>query len=62
VAAAVAGTIATFAGMSGITTPTNGATINADFAAAINQLAANQTTIMTQMGALSFAQEPAQHT
>ncbi len=61
-AAEAAGITATFAGMSGVTTPTNGATINADFAAAINQLAANQTTIMTQMAALSFAQEPAQHT
>ncbi len=40
----------------------NGATINADFAAAINQLAANKTTIMTQIAALSFTQEPAQHT
>jgi hypothetical protein len=61
-AAAAAGTTATFAGMSGITTPTHGVTINADFAAAINQLAANPTTIMTQMAALSFAQEPVQHT
>jgi hypothetical protein len=61
-AAAAAGTTATFAGMSGITTPTNGATINADFAAVINQLAANQTTIMSQIAALSFVQEPAQHT
>jgi hypothetical protein len=58
-AAAAAGTTATFDGMSGITTPTNDVTINADFAAAINQLAANQTTVMTQMAALSFAQEPA---
>ncbi len=61
-AAAAAGTTAMFAGMSGITTPTNGETINTDFAAAINQLAANQTTIMTQMVALSFTQKPAQHT
>jgi hypothetical protein len=61
-AAAGAGTTATFADMSGITTCTNDATMNADFAAAINQLAANQTTIMTQMAALSFTQEPAQHT
>jgi hypothetical protein len=61
-AAATAGTTATFAGMSGITTPTNDATINEDFAVVINQLAANQTTIMTQMAALSFAQEASQHT
>jgi hypothetical protein len=62
VAATAASTTATFAGMSGVTTPTNGRTINADFAAAINQLTANQTIIMTQMAALTFAQEPAQHT
>jgi hypothetical protein len=61
-AVAAAGTTATFAGMSGVTTPTIGIIINTDFAATINQLAANQTTIMTQMVALSFAQEPAQHT
>jgi hypothetical protein len=36
-------------------------TINTDIAAVINQLLANQTIIMTQMAALSFAQEPAQH-
>jgi hypothetical protein len=62
VAATAAGTTATFAGMSGVTTPTIGVTINTDFAASINQLAANQTTIVTQMAALSFAQEPDQHT
>jgi hypothetical protein len=37
-AMAAAGTSAAFAGMSGVTTPTNSATTNADFAAVINQL------------------------
>jgi hypothetical protein len=59
---AAAGTTATSAGMSGITTTVYGLTINADIAAAINQLSANRATIMTQMVALSFAQEPTQHT
>jgi hypothetical protein len=35
------------------------AAINAEITAAINQLAANQTAIMTQMAALSFAPAPA---
>ncbi len=61
-AVTAAGTMATVAGMSGITSNAYNLTINADIAAAINQLLANQTTIMTQMVALSFAQEPAQHT
>jgi hypothetical protein len=60
--AAAAGTTATSVGVSGITTTTYSLTINVDIAAAINQLLANQTTIMTQMAALCFAQEPAQHT
>jgi hypothetical protein len=62
VAVAAADPTSTFANMSGVTTPTNGATINTDFAGVINQLAANQTTNMNQMAALSFVQEPAQHT
>jgi hypothetical protein len=41
------------------TTP---ASINADIAAAINQLSANQTAIMTQMAALSFTPAPANPT
>jgi hypothetical protein len=59
---AVANPPATSAGMSGINTTVYGSTINADIAAAINQLSVNQTTIMTKMAALSFAQESAQHT
>jgi hypothetical protein len=39
-----------------------GPAINADITAAITQLAANQTAIMSQMAAMSFAQAPAQHT
>jgi hypothetical protein len=59
---AVASTTTMFAGMSGITTTAYGPTINMEIAVAINQLSAYQTTIMTQMVPLSFAQEPAHHT
>jgi hypothetical protein len=61
-AVAVASTMATASGTSGITSNAYSLTINTENAAAINQLLVNQTTIMTQMVALSFAQEPAQHT
>ncbi len=44
------------------TTPPVGPAVNADITAAIKQLAANQTSIMLQMGAMLFAQAPAQHT
>ncbi len=43
-------------------TPTVGLAVNAEITAAFNQLLANQTAIMSQMAATSFAQAPAQHT
>ncbi len=61
-AVTAASTMTTAAGTSGITSNAYSSTINADIAAVFNQLLANQTTIMTQMVALSFVQEPAQHT
>jgi hypothetical protein len=57
-----AGTTARAAGIGGITSNAYSLMINADVVAAINQLSANQTTITTQMVALSFVQEPAKHT
>ncbi len=43
----------------GITTPSSKTAISAKVAAAINQLSANQTVIMSQMAAMSFIPPPA---
>jgi hypothetical protein len=51
---------ATMAGSLLGTTP--GSTVNAEIAAAISQLSANQTAIMSQMAAMSFAPATAQDT
>ncbi len=46
----------------GITTPSSSTAISAEVAAAVNQLSANQATIMSQMAAMSFVPPPTQHT
>ena len=55
----IAGMTATTAGTMGTVQPSMMSTVNAEIAAAINQLLANQTAIMTQMAGLSFAPAPA---
>jgi hypothetical protein len=52
----IAGMTATTASRMGTVQPSMMSTVNAKIAAAINQLSANQTAIMTQMAALSFTQ------
>jgi hypothetical protein len=46
----------------GSTTPSSSRAISAEVTAAINQLSANQATIMSQMAAMSFVPPPTQHT
>jgi hypothetical protein len=58
----VAAMTATTAGTMGTAQPSMMSTVNAKIAAAINQLSANQTAIMTQMAALSFTPAPANPT
>jgi hypothetical protein len=58
----VAAMTATTAGTMGTAQPSMMSSVNAKIAAAINQLLANQTAIMTQMAALSFTPAPANPT
>ncbi len=58
----VVATAATTADTLGTAQPSRLSTVNAEIAAAINQLLANQTVIMTQMAALSFMPAPANPT
>ena len=44
------------------TDPTSGTEVSVKVAVAINQLVSNQSALMAQMAALSFAPPPAQHT
>ena len=57
-AVTAAGTTGTAANTSGVTSHSYSSPINAEIAAAINQLLANQTSIMTQMAVMRFAPEP----